>query len=96
MIKACRGWIAGAGLDVMERDVGHNNSDARHGEVILTANRGLASSRLPRAQAAVWAEMELAVGKWPAACVNPAVLESRRRDAWQPVSMERGPGITSQ
>jgi D-3-phosphoglycerate dehydrogenase len=31
-------------------------------------------------------------GKWPRACVNPAVLEKSKLERWQPFSMERGPG----
>jgi D-3-phosphoglycerate dehydrogenase len=41
----------------------------------------------------VGAEMALVLGgKWPRACVNPAVLEKSKLERWQPFSMERGPG----
>ena len=96
MIKALQeGWIAGAGLDVLETEpVGHNNPLLAMDNVILTAHVASASSRFdPARKRRVGAEMALVLsGKWPRACVNPMVLEKTKLQRWQPVSMERGPG----
>jgi len=96
MIKALQeGWIAGAGLDVMETEpIGHNNPLLGMENVILTAHVASASTRFDIARKRrVGAEMALVLGgKWPRACVNPAVLEKSKLERWQPYSMERGPG----
>jgi D-3-phosphoglycerate dehydrogenase / 2-oxoglutarate reductase len=96
MIKALQeGWIAGAGLDVLETEpVGHNNPLLGMDNVILTAHVASASSRFDIARKRrVGAELSLVLsGKWPRACVNPAVLEKSKLERWQPFSMERGPG----
>ena len=96
MIKALQeGWIAGAGLDVLETEpVGHNNPLLGMDNVILTAHVASASSRFDLARKRrVGAEMALVLtGKWPRACVNPSVLEKSKLERWQPFSMERGPG----
>jgi D-3-phosphoglycerate dehydrogenase / 2-oxoglutarate reductase len=96
MIKALQeGWIAGAGLDVLETEpVGHNNPLLGMDNVILTAHVASASARFDIARKRrVGAEMALVLsGKWPRACVNPAVLEKSKLERWQPFSMERGPG----
>lgn len=96
MIKALQeGWIAGAGLDVLETEpVGHNNPLIGMDNVILTAHVASASDRFDKARKRrVGAELALVLsGKWPRACVNPAVLEKSRLERWQPFSMERGPG----
>ena len=96
MIKALQeGWIAGAGLDVLETEpVGHNNPLLGMDNVILTAHVASASARFDVARKRrVGAERALVLsGKWPRACVNPAVLEKSKLERWQPFSMERGPG----
>jgi len=96
MIKALQeGWIAGAGLDVLETEpVGHNNPLLGMDNVILTAHVASASSRFDLARKRrVGAEMALVLnGKWPRACVNPSILEKSKLERWQPFSMERGPG----
>src|SRR5690349_13570641 len=96
MIKALQeGWIAGAGLDVLETEpVGHNNPLLGMDNVILTALVASASDRFDQARKRrVVAEMALVLsGKWPRACVNPSVLEKSKLERWQPFSMERGPG----
>jgi len=96
MIKALQeGWIAGAGLDVLETEpVGHNNPLLGMDNVILTAHVASASDRFDLARKRrVGAELSLVLsGKWPRACVNPMVLEKTKLQRWQPVSMERGPG----
>ena len=96
MIKALQeGWIAGAGLDVLETEpVGHNNPLVGMDNVILTAHVASASDRFDKARKRrVGAELALVLsGKWPRACVNPAVLDKSKLERWQPFSMERGPG----
>jgi D-3-phosphoglycerate dehydrogenase len=96
MIKALQeGWIAGAGLDVLETEpVGHNNPLLGMDNVILTAHVASASDRFDKARKRrVGAELSLVLsGKWPRACVNPMVLEKSKLQRWQPYSMERGPG----
>jgi len=96
MIKALQeGWIAGAGLDVLETEpVGHNNPLLGMDNVILTAHVASASDRFDQARKRrVGAELALVLsGKWPRACVNPSILEKSKLERWQPFSMERGPG----
>jgi D-3-phosphoglycerate dehydrogenase len=96
LIKALQeGWIAGAGLDVLETEpVGHNNPLLGMDNVTLTAHVASASSRFDQARKRrVGAELSLVLsGKWPRACVNPTVLEKSKLERWQPFSMERGPG----
>jgi D-3-phosphoglycerate dehydrogenase len=96
MIKALQeGWIAGAALDVLETEpVSLENPLLIMDNVILTAHVASASSRFDIARKRrVGAEMALVLGgKWPRACVNPAVLEKSSLVRWQPYSMERGPG----
>ncbi len=96
MIKALQeGWIAGAGLDVVEVEpIGHNNPLLGMDNVILTAHVASASSRFDVARKRrAGAELALVLsGRWPRSCVNPMVLEKSKLLRWQPVSMERGPG----
>ncbi len=96
MIKALQeGWIAGAGLDVVEVEpIGHNNPLLGMDNVILTAHVASASSRFDVARKRrAGAELALVLsGRWPRSCVNPMVLEKSTLLRWQPVSMERGPG----
>jgi D-3-phosphoglycerate dehydrogenase len=96
LIKALQeGWIAGAGLDVLETEpVGHNNPLLGMDQVILTSHVASASDRFDKARKRrVGAELSLVLsGKWPRACVNPMILEKSKLQRWQPYSMERGPG----
>lgn len=96
MIKALQeGWIAGAGLDVVEVEpIGHNNPLLAMDNVILTAHVASASSRFDVARKRrAGAELALVLsGRWPRSCVNPMVLEKSKLLRWQPYSMERGPG----
>ena len=96
LIKALQeGWIAGAGLDVLETEpVRLENPLLVMDNVILTAHVASASNRFDVARKRrVGAEMALVLGgKWPRACVNPAVLGKSKLERWQPYSMERGPG----
>ena len=96
LIKALQeGWIAGAALDVLETEPARlENPLLVMDNVILTAHVSSASSRFDVARKRrVGAEMALVLsGKWPRACVNPAVLDKSSLERWQPYSMERGPG----
>lgn len=96
LIKALQeGWIAGAGLDVMEVEpIGHNNPMLGMDNVILTAHVASASARFDVARKRrAGAELALVLsGRWPRSCVNPMVLEKTKLLRWQPFSMERGPG----
>jgi D-3-phosphoglycerate dehydrogenase / 2-oxoglutarate reductase len=96
MIKALQeGWIAGAGLDVMDVEpIGHNNPLLGMENVILTAHVASASARFDVARKRrAGAELALVLsGRWPRSCVNPMVLEKSKLLRWQPFSMERGPG----
>jgi D-3-phosphoglycerate dehydrogenase len=95
LIKALdEGWIAGAGLDVLETEPpGGNNPLLKMDKVILTAHVASATSRFdPARRRRVGQELSLVLqGKWPMSCVNPAVLQNTSLRRWQPVPMERGP-----
>jgi D-3-phosphoglycerate dehydrogenase len=97
LIKALQeGWIAGAGLDVLEQEppdpanplIGMEN-------VILTAHVASASARFdPARLRRVGHEIALVLsGRWPRSCVNPSVLNKTGLVRWQPYSMGRGPGV---
>ena len=95
LIKALEeGWIAAAGLDVVETEpIDMTNPLLKMDNVILTAHVASASARFdPVRRRRVGAEIALALtGRWPRSCVNPGVLEKTGLRRWQPVSMERGP-----
>jgi D-3-phosphoglycerate dehydrogenase / 2-oxoglutarate reductase len=95
LIKALQeGWIAHAGLDVLEIEPpGNNNPILGMANVTLSAHTASASSRFdPARKRHVGRELALVLnGKWPMSCVNPAVLLKSDLRRWQPVSMERGP-----
>jgi D-3-phosphoglycerate dehydrogenase len=95
LIKALsEGWIAHAGLDVLEVEPpGHNNPILSMANVTLSAHTASASARFdPARKRHVGRELSLVLsGKWPMSCVNPAVLMRSDLRRWQPVSMERGP-----
>jgi len=95
LIKALQeGWIAHAGLDVLEIEPpGDNNPILGMTNVTLSAHTASASARFdPARKRHVGRELELILrGKWPMSCVNPAVLMSSKLQRWQPISMERGP-----
>lgn len=96
LIKALQeGWIAGAGLDVLEQEpAAPTNPLLRMDNVILTPHVASASARMdPERRRRVGREIALALGgRWPMSCVNPSVLEGTGLVRWQPYSMERGPG----
>ena len=89
------GWIAGAGLDVLEQEPpSPGNPLLRMENVILTPHVASASARMdPERRRRVGHEIALVLtGRWPMSCVNPSVLERTGLVRWQPYSMERGPG----
>ena len=96
LIKALQeGWIAGAGLDVTEKEPPDEDNPLLDMEnVILTPHVASASSRMsPEARRRVGQEISLVLsGRWPRTCVNPGVLAKTDLVRWQPYSMERGPG----
>ena len=95
LIKALsEGWIAHAGLDVLEIEPpGNNNPILGMPNVTLSAHTASASARFdPARKRHVGRELALVLnGKWPMSCVNPAVLMRSDLRRWQPISMERGP-----
>ena len=95
LIKALeQGWIAGAGLDVLEQEPPVSvNPLMKMENVILTAHVASASARFdPARRRRVGHELALVLnGQWPRSCVNPSVLERGNLKRWQPYSMERGP-----
>jgi D-3-phosphoglycerate dehydrogenase len=96
LVKALQeGWIAGAGLDVLEEEPpAPGNPLLKMDNVILTAHVASASARFdPARLRRVGRELALVLsGRWPRSCVNPSVLEKSGLQRWQPYSMERGPG----
>jgi D-3-phosphoglycerate dehydrogenase len=96
LIKALQeGWIAGAGLDVLETEPpGGNNPLLGMDNVILTAHVASASARFdPARKRRVGQELALVLrGRWPMSCVNPSVLGKSDLRRWQPYAMDRGPG----
>ena len=95
LIKAlAEGWIAGAGLDVLETEPPKpDNPLLKMENVTLTPHVASASGRFdPVRRRRVGHEIALALkGMWPRSCVNPTVLERSELKRWQPYSMERGP-----
>jgi D-3-phosphoglycerate dehydrogenase len=95
LIRALQeGWIAHAGLDVLETEPqGGNNPLLSMANVTLSAHVASASARFdPARKRRVGQELALAaLGQWPTSCVNPSVLAGSSLKRWQPVSMERGP-----
>jgi D-3-phosphoglycerate dehydrogenase / 2-oxoglutarate reductase len=96
LIKALQdGWIAAAGLDVLEEEPPVlTNALLKMDNVILTPHVASASARFdPVRKRRVGQEIALVLsGRWPRSCVNPSVLEKSGLMRWQPYSMERGPG----
>ncbi len=96
LIKALQeGWIAAAGLDVLEQEPPDaSNPLLRMDNVLLTPHVASASARMdPERRRRVGQELALVLnGRWPRSCVNPSVLARTGLLRWQPYSMERGPG----
>ena len=95
LVKALsEGWIAYAGLDVLEVEPpSHNNPLLSMENVILSAHTASASARFDEARKRrVGSELALVMqGKWPMSCVNPAVLQNTALQRWQPIGLGRGP-----
>jgi D-3-phosphoglycerate dehydrogenase len=95
LVKALQeGWIAAAGLDVLEQEPpAPTNPLLKLDNVILTPHVASASARFdPARRRRVGREIALVLtGRWPMSCVNPSVLEKTDLVRWQPYSMERGP-----
>lgn len=88
------GWIAGAGLDVFEKEpVKRDNPLVKMTNVILAPHNASASARFdPARRRRVGQEIaNVLQGRWPLSCVNPSVLPATALKRWQPVGMERGP-----
>ena len=89
------GWIAGAALDVLEKEPPDpENPLLKMENVQLSPHVASASARMaPETRRRVGQELALVLtGRWPRTCVNPAVLPKTDLRRWQPFSMERGPG----
>ena len=95
LVKALQeGWIAGAGLDVLEIEpVKPDNPLLKMKNVILSPHNASASARFdPARKRRVGQEIaNVLTGRWPLSCVNPTVLADTGLKRWQPISMERGP-----
>ncbi len=95
LIKALQeGWIAGAGLDVLEVEPAKpDNPLLKMQNVILSPHNASASARFdPARRRRVGQEItNVLSGRWPLSCVNPTVLPGSGLKRWQPISMERGP-----
>ena len=86
LIKALEeGWIAAAGLDVLEQEPPDPENPLLHMDnVIVTPHVASASARFdPRRRRRVGEEIALVLtGRWPMACVNPTVLEGSGLRRW--------------
>ncbi|MCZ6874194.1 MAG: C-terminal binding protein [bacterium] len=96
LIRALQeGWIAAAGLDVLEQEPPDpGNPLLKMDNVILTPHVASASARMnPERRRRVGQDIALVLsGRWPRTCVNPSVLANSNLRRWQPYTMERGPG----
>jgi D-3-phosphoglycerate dehydrogenase len=94
LIKALGdGLIAGAGLDVLEKEPpAHDNPLLAMENVVVTPHVASASSRMrPETRRRAAREVALVLrGRWPMSCVNPAVLSRSSLERWQPYPMNRG------
>src|SRR5689334_23466280 len=95
LIKALQEkWIAGAALDVLEKEPpSHNNPLLRMESVTLSPHNASASARFDEARKRrVGSEPALVLTVYcPMSCVNPQVLQQTKLKRWQPVGMGRGP-----
>ncbi|MQG19129.1 MAG: C-terminal binding protein [SAR202 cluster bacterium] len=84
-----KNWIAGAALDVLEKEPPNpDNPLLKLENVILTPHVASASSRFdPARRRRMGVEVSLVLsGKWPTGCVNPEVLQNSNLKPWQPYS----------
>ena len=98
LIKALQeGWIAAAGVDVLEQEPPDpKNPLLKMDNIIITPHVASASIRMgPETRRRVGQEIALVLtGRWPKSCINPSVLEKTELRRWQPYSMGRGPAST--
>ena len=88
------GDIAGAGLDVLEKEPPDaDNPLIDMDNVLLTPHAASATTRMRFAtRRRAGREVALALtGKWPMSSVNPTVLPRLKLERWQPYPMDRGP-----
>jgi D-3-phosphoglycerate dehydrogenase len=88
------GVIAGAGLDVLEREPpAPDNPLFSMDNVLITPHVASATTRMrPETRRRVGREVALVLrGRWPMSCVNPTVLPRMALERWQPYPMDRGP-----
>ena len=86
--------IAGAGLDVLEKEPPDPECPLlQMPNVILTSHVASATTRMrPEARRRVGRDVAMVLrGRWPMSCVNPGVLPRTPLERWQPVPMDRGP-----
>ena len=86
--------IAGAGLDVLEKEPpAADNPLLSMENVIITAHVASATTRMrPETRRRASREIVLALrGKWPMSPVNPTVMPRVDLERWQPYPMDRGP-----
>lgn len=84
-----RGWIAGAGLDVLEVEPPSIQSPLlRMSNVVLSPHNASASTRFdPARKRRVGQELALVLsGRWPLSCVNPEVLATSDLRQWRATS----------
>lgn len=88
------GSIAGAGLDVLEREPADpDNPLLKMPNVTITPHVASATTRMrPETRRRVGREVALVLrNRWPMSCVNPTVLPRVTLERWQPYPMNRGP-----
>jgi D-3-phosphoglycerate dehydrogenase len=95
LVAALRGGvIAGAGLDVLDREPpDEDNPLLTMDNVVVTPHVASATTRMrPETRRRAGREVALVLrGRWPMSCVNPTVLPRVSLDRWQPYPMNRGP-----
>jgi D-3-phosphoglycerate dehydrogenase len=87
-------WIAGAALDVFEREPVDTANPLLHMDnVIVTPHIASATARMaPETRRRLGREIATVLqGKWPRSAVNPGVLPKTELIRWQPYPMGRGP-----
>ena len=93
MIEALSGnAIAGAGLDVLEREPPSTDNPLLQMEnVLVSPHVASATTRMrPETRRRVGREVALVLrGRWPMSCVNPTVLPKVPLERWQPYPMNR-------
>jgi D-3-phosphoglycerate dehydrogenase len=95
LVEALRnGVIAGAGLDVLEREPASDDNPLLSMEnVVVTPHVASATTRMrPETRRRAGREVAMVLrGRWPMSCVNPTVLPRANLERWQPYPMSRGP-----